>query len=296
MIKARRMALICLALLTFDPVDSRMQGNGESSGEYLQKAMHQLQEFNVPLSDNVQDRLSWSDGYNNMLKEKQNYPVQRINMIQRQKYRNQSNNDPVIEKSDVHRYDAESLPYYYQPYVSPVSKIQEPEALGFTRTQLASMYKDALEKGSSVSLSSLTKALTTGGFPQVTQTHVEYPVKPAHYQYYFFPLKTFMSELRNDHGYKTIPVVAFENTAAAVSAPTSLTSHPLFVAISTVMTMAIVFMMSVFVLPRFPLLNTLLQSREIQDDFLQLSDVVVNAINRYNLLENFKGQRVVSMR
>lgn len=82
--------------------------------------------------------------------------------------------------------------------------MQAPEALGFTRAELATMYKNALEKGSTISLSSLTNALSTGEMPQVTETHVEFPIKQPLYQYYFFPLKTFMSEFKKDHGYKTI--------------------------------------------------------------------------------------------
>lgn len=91
----------------------------------------------------------------------------------------------------------------FQPHEYAI-KTQDPEVLGFTRAELASMYKDALQRGSSVSFSSLTNALASGEIPQVTQTHVEFPVKSPSYQYYFFPLKSFMSEFKKDHGYKTI--------------------------------------------------------------------------------------------
>lgn len=92
----------------------------------------------------------------------------------------------------------------FQPQVPIAAKVREPEAIGFTRGELATMYKSALEKGSTISLSSLTNALSTGEVPQVTQTHVEFPIRQPLYQYYFFPLKTFMSEFKKDHGYKTI--------------------------------------------------------------------------------------------
>ena len=92
----------------------------------------------------------------------------------------------------------------FQPHIPTVTKIREPEVLGFTRAELAAMYKSALQKGSTISLSSLTNALSSGEIPQVTQTHVEFPIKQPLYQYYFFPLKTFMSEFKKDYGYKTI--------------------------------------------------------------------------------------------
>lgn len=66
------------------------------------------------------------------------------------------------------------------------------------------MYKNALEKGSTINLSSLTNALSSGEVPQISQTHIEFPVKQPLYEYYFFPLKTFISEFKKNHGYKTI--------------------------------------------------------------------------------------------
>lgn len=110
---ARRMNLICLALVMLKLVRARMQGtSGESSGEYLQKAMMELQEFNVPPPAHVYNRLSWNNGYENTAhSEKQDYPVQRINMNPRQKYKNQSYNILIGRSPDVHRYD-ESFPSY----------------------------------------------------------------------------------------------------------------------------------------------------------------------------------------
>nr|XP_033338598.1 uncharacterized protein LOC117227449 [Megalopta genalis] len=293
---ARRMNLICLALVMLKLVRARMQGI-ESSGEYLQKAMMQLQEFNVPPPVNVYERLASGNGYNNLAAdEKQAHRVQRINMHPRHKYKNQSHHVLLAERADALRYDAESLPSRYQPYSSAMTKVQEPELLGFTRAELASMYKNALERGSAMNLQSLTNALSTGELPNVPQTPVEFPVKSPGYQYYFFPLKSFVSEFKKDHGYKTIPPAVFNSSPAPLSTQSLLTSSPLFVAISTFVTMAVLFMMSVLFLPRLPAIEALLQSREIQDDFLHLSSAIVNAIDRYNLLESFKGQRVEYMR
>lgn len=112
---ARRMNLICLALVMLKLVRARMQGTGgESSGEYLHKAMMELQEFNVPPPVNVYNRLSWNNGYENSAHSgKQDFPVQRINMNPRQKYKNQSYNILTGESPDVHRYDG-SFPSYHQ--------------------------------------------------------------------------------------------------------------------------------------------------------------------------------------
>ncbi|XP_076242400.1 uncharacterized protein LOC143184210 [Calliopsis andreniformis] len=296
-----RIKLIYFALIVVKPMDAKNQGNGESSGEYLQKVMVQLQEFNLPSPVNVYDRISPNNGYNMVPKnrDKQSVGLQRINMNSEQnikKYKNHSfpyYNILADEIMALRRADTESIPPHYQPQAPIITKVKEPEALGFTRAELAAMYKSALEKGSTTSLSSLTNALSAGEMPHVTNTHVELPVKQPLYQYYFFPLKTFMSEFRKDHGYKTIPVAAFDNTEAAQTTQTQLSS-PLFVAISTFVTMAIVFMMSVLFLPKLPQFD-ILHSRAIHDDFFYLSNVVTNAIDRYNFLEKLKGQHMDSI-
>lgn len=79
---------------------------------------------------------------------------------------------------------------------------QQPEPLAFTRTELAALYKKALEKGSTLSLPSLTQALNApGGVGNAPQagSHLQLPLKYPMYNYYFFPLKSFASELQRDH-------------------------------------------------------------------------------------------------
>lgn len=111
----RRIKLICLALIALKAADARTPARGESSGEYLQKVMFQLQEFNVPSSVKVHDRLN--DYKSN---EKQGYAVQRINMNARQtvqRYRNHTfprYNVLPSEKIDLRRVDSESISQYYQ--------------------------------------------------------------------------------------------------------------------------------------------------------------------------------------
>ncbi|XP_043249388.1 uncharacterized protein LOC122395671 [Colletes gigas] len=295
----RKMRLICIVLILLNPADAKTQ----TSGEYLEKVMIELQDFNVPPSVNIHDRQSSNNGYNNMIykdKSKQSYVVQRINMNSRQniqKYKNQSfpyYNVLPSDKIDLNRAGSENSLQYYQSNVPSITKMQEPEVLGFTRAELAAMYRNALEKGSKISLSSLSNALSIGEMPQIAETTMEFPAKQPFYQYYFFPLKTFVSELKKDHGYKTIPAPAFDNTEAAQTTQTQL-SNPLFVAISTFITMAIVFMMSVLFLPKLTQFD-ILHSREIQDDFFHISNIVMNAIDRYDLLEKFKEHHVDSVR
>lgn len=288
-----RMKLIYVALIFLNPVRN-VRGNSESSGEYLQKAIYQLQEFNIPSSVNVYNRLPQSHDYRNAYyhNDRQNYGIQRINMNARrnaQTYKNHSlpyYNVSPNERVGLHLIDLENSANYREP--STVTKIQEPEALGFTRAELAAMYKNALEKGSQISLPSLTNALASGDVPQVTQTHVQFPNKQPLYQYYFFPLKTFASEFKKDHGYKTIPAPApaFDNTAAAAHATHSQLSNPLFVAISTFITTAIMFMMSILFLPKLIPLD-ILHARNFQDDFFYLSNVIANAIERSRFLDKF---------
>ncbi|XP_054001224.1 uncharacterized protein LOC128888416 [Hylaeus anthracinus] len=278
----RRMKLICIALVLLNPVNAKTQ----TSGEYLRNVMIELQDFNVPSPVNIYEKHVYND------KNKQNYATQRINMNAQEntrQHRNQSfphYNILLNDKIHLNRIDSATPSRYYQSYSPSITKMQEPEALGYTRAQLAAMYKNALEKGSTMSLSSLTNALSAVDIPQATDTRVELSGKQPLYQYYFFPLKTFMSEFKKDHGYKTIPAPAFDNTEAAQTTQTQL-SNPLFVAISTFVTMAIVFMMSVLFLPKLSQLD-ILHSRAIQDDFFHLSNIVTNAIERYNHLENYK--------
>lgn len=78
-------------------------------------------------------------------------------------------------------------------------QVKQPGPLAFTRAELAALYKKALEKGSAISVASLTQALNAASGNTPVQTgHSELPVKPM-YNYYFFPLKSFASELQRDH-------------------------------------------------------------------------------------------------
>lgn len=87
-------------------------------------------------------------------------------------------------------------------------KMKQPKPLAFTRAELAALYKKALEKGSAISVASLMHALNAAGGNGNSNTpsetgHPQLPVKPM-YNYYFFPLKSFASELQRDHHQATV--------------------------------------------------------------------------------------------
>lgn len=89
------MKLIYLILIFFNSIRN-IKTNDESSGEYLQNVMLQLQEFNVPSSINNYNRLSSNNDYRNIIymnEDQQNHKIQKINMnIRRntQKHQNHS--------------------------------------------------------------------------------------------------------------------------------------------------------------------------------------------------------------
>jgi len=98
-------------------------------------------------------------------------------------------------------------------------KVKQPEPLAFTRAELAALYKKALEKGSAISVTSLTQALNAAGGngngnAPSQAGHPQLPVKPM-YNYYFFPLKSFASELQRDH-HQTAVNESHESVAPSV--------------------------------------------------------------------------------
>lgn len=63
--------------------------------------------------------------------------------------------------------------------------------------------------------------------------------------------------------------------------------NPLFMAIGTFISMAVLFMMGVLFLPKLPHFD-LFNARVADDDFLRLTAFVTNAIDRHNVLEKFQ--------
>lgn len=112
------MKLIYLVLILLN-LTRNVRAKSESSGEYLQKVMFQLQEFNVPSSINIYDRMSPSKNIIYTNRDRQNPGVQRINMNTRrnaQRYQNHSlqHHNPVFnEKIDLHPTDL-SFSHYHE--------------------------------------------------------------------------------------------------------------------------------------------------------------------------------------
>ncbi|KYN41580.1 hypothetical protein ALC56_03992 [Trachymyrmex septentrionalis] len=63
--------------------------------------------------------------------------------------------------------------------------------------------------------------------------------------------------------------------------------NPLFVAIGTFISMALLFMMGVLFLPKLPHLELFNARLVDNDDFLRLTTFVMNAINEHNRWQNF---------
>lgn len=78
---------------------------------------------------------------------------------------------------------------------------------------------------------------------------------------------------------------AFAATETAESSHKQL-MNPLFVAIGTFISMALLFMMSVLFLPKLPQLD-LFNARTNNDDFMRLTTLVMNAIDGRNRWRNF---------
>ncbi|KAG7207854.1 hypothetical protein KM043_009454 [Ampulex compressa] len=270
--------------------------SGESSGEYLQKAMIELQELNMPSNSDIINRMSASANNKDGIyvrKDGANRMNHRISVIGQQDQKFQSDDFQSLDitptsKADVQHTDSPTVPQYYPVRTPFVTKSRDPEVLGITRAELAELYKNTLEKGSVISLSSLKEALANAKLPRVTENRLELPVKEPIYRYYFFPLKTFMSELKKEQAYKN-GASHFENTETAESTQTHIV-NPLFVAITTFVSMAIIFMIGILFFPKLTQYG-IFNARDMQDDFLRLSEVVTNAIHRHSLLDKFPDRQ-----
>ncbi|XP_018358520.1 PREDICTED: uncharacterized protein LOC108758206 [Trachymyrmex cornetzi] len=257
----------------------------ESSGEYLQKAMIDLQELNVPSNSlTMYDRLSSSMN----LGYQQNY-----HDYNRHRKVSINNVHQGVEKAiaDVPIEPGGSIIQHYAVRDSTAMtshpKMKQPEPLAFTRAELAALYKKALEKGSAISVASLMHALNAAGGNGNTPSeagHPQLPVKPM-YNYYFFPLKSFASELQRDHHQAAIiPMYAATETTESTQ---KQLMNPLFVAIGTFISMALLFMMGILFLPKLPHLELFNARLVDNDDFLRLTTFVMNATDERNRWQNF---------
>ncbi|XP_024891171.1 uncharacterized protein LOC112467000 [Temnothorax curvispinosus] len=282
------------AIISLIIVNARSCG-AESSGEYLQKVMIELQELNVASNGlTMHDRLSSTNlgyrqaGYHDLGQ------VNRYRKVSTDNVPQDVQKSPIagVPAAHVAHSAANNIAEYYavRDPVDPVPaasypKMKQPEPLAFTRAELAALYKKALEKGSAISVASLTQALNAvngNGNTPPQAGHPQLPVKPM-YNYYFFPLKSFASELQRDHQAAAIVPVyaAAENTESTQKH----IMNPLFMAIGSFISMALLFMMGVLFLPKLPHFELFNARVADNDDFL--TTFVMNAIDGRNRWQNF---------
>ncbi|XP_015603583.1 uncharacterized protein LOC107271740 [Cephus cinctus] len=259
----------------------------ETSAQYLRNVMNELQEINsVSVASADTDRNTGNVAetkYIQNLDQTSSYRDKfhpHVHQVHYQYPCSSDKEEKIPAATDIRGVDQvylESSPHYFTIPADQTkipSPIEVPQALGFTRSQLAGMYRDALEKGSAVSLTGLTSSLSPRKVPQASTGQLQLPAGHAGYYYYFYPLKTFMNELRDVHGYKTIRDALPEKVNVAESSEKQM-ANPLFVAISSFIGMALLFMIGVLFLPRLGGFT----SRNVQDEFLQLTKVAAEAVN-----------------
>lgn len=288
------------ALMSLMIVNARLCG-AETSGEYLQKAMIELQELNVPSNSiTMHDRLSvnhyqyagYKGDYN---QDTAHRKLSTYNAHQDVKHQEKPiANSALAEQAQS---AANNIVQYYavrDPAAAAAAsypKVKQPEPLVLTRAKLAALYKQALEKGSAISVAALTQALNAAGgngnaTPQVG--HLQLPVKYPLHNYYFFPLKSFASELQEDNHHQQAALVPMYAATETAESTQKQLMNPLFVAIGTFISMALLFMMGVLFLPKLPHFNAqLFNARVADDDFLRLTTFVMNAIDGHNGWRNF---------
>ncbi|XP_014472733.1 PREDICTED: uncharacterized protein LOC106743421 [Dinoponera quadriceps] len=278
----------------------------ESSGEYLQKVMIELQELNVPSNVVTHDRLSMNPDFNHA--DYQDSRTQYNSYRKLSAHNNahqelQPNAHQNVQKSaanlpaeDMAQLASNNILQYYAVRDSDATaanypKVKQPEQpLAYTRMDLAALYKKALERGSAISLSALAQTLNAAGggnVPQVS-TQLRLPLKYPMYNYYFFPLKSFASELQRDHHQTSAigPIyAATENMENTENGSQKQLVNPLFVAIGTFISMALLFMMGVLFLPKLPHFQ-LFNARVVDDDFQRLTAFVTNAMDS-DMLKKF---------
>ncbi|XP_051161097.1 uncharacterized protein LOC127281428 isoform X2 [Leptopilina boulardi] len=191
---------------------------------------------------------------------------------------------PLLPLHTINAIDKESSDVYLKTEIvlRPQminNKSWKEEPLGMTKIQLAAMYENALKKGSPVGLVPLlTNSISSQGkTPRVTSNQLEIPTSPQ-YSYYFFPLQSFGNELRNNYGYKTIPDNVMQDTK--IMETNKEMTNPLFVAVSSFIGMALLFMMGVLLFPQVK--NFVPREQRENDLLLQLTTFVLEAVDSRN--------------
>ncbi|KAK0084717.1 hypothetical protein PV325_006526 [Microctonus aethiopoides] len=250
----------------------------ESSKDYLRKVMMELQQLNTPppLSASI---------YSSM-----KFPSKRLSGSKSDSspavvYNNNNKHHHYPSQIDVMDTAGTNHQQYQHQFSTPIV-VPEPlntvgGPIGFTKNQLATIYKQALESGSSMSLSALKSALESGHYPSVTSNQLQIPIPQQQlYTYHFYPLKSFMEKLQDNNGYKTLNDLIPHPPGAFHGSNKQVIINPLFMAVSSFIGMALLFMFGVIFLPR---VFGEFKSRVVHDEFLNLTKTVTEAIDNYNL-------------
>ncbi|XP_063989534.1 uncharacterized protein LOC135168862 [Diachasmimorpha longicaudata] len=244
-----------LALMT-SQVHPHSAVSTESSEEYLRKAMIELQQ----MKDTV-PTVPVFFGTKHLLAGK--------------RLLNTNANALRFQRQGMHNaQEIVSAPANAQYYQVPV---RGQGASPFTKSELNSIYKQAMESGNSISVDSLKNVLAGGQLPLGNSNNQDGNVRPT-YAYYFYPLKSFTSDVRNHNGIGASDL-QMESTNPFHESQKQMVMNPLFMAISGFVGMALVFMLGVLIMPRlFPDFK----SRFVHDELLDLTKTVSDAIESYN--------------
>ncbi|XP_046827507.1 uncharacterized protein LOC124428011 [Vespa crabro] len=267
-------------------VNTRVLTTTESSADYLQKVMLELQQFHSPTIPNTYIESTGNLQSNNFQQhnQNQNYSIQN-QLSQMQQYDQIFRNDDFRnsktsshKKIDLQHSESDNVPQYYEirsPTLVSAANLKDGRLLA----ELAAIYKNALKKGPFVSVSSSSNVLSSDKKPQIVETHLELPIRqPAYHHYYFFPLKTFENEMNKNDEHHFMSTHNIDNVAEGASQ--KQLSNPLFIAISTFVSIALLFMMGILFLPKLHQYS-IFSTRGIQDDFLYLTNIVMGAIDKF---------------
>ncbi|KAJ8667802.1 hypothetical protein QAD02_009465 [Eretmocerus hayati] len=314
--------IIVVIAVRDDYVGDERPGSEESSDTYLRNVVSELQFLNgVAPSVEAPHRhqeasvvVTLADPIHQQQKLMEQRLVERNRAAQ---YNLQKYARPQLPASDSSYVDqdvGESIPVSHYHPQTPITA-QAPNVLGMSASELAAMYKAALDRGNPVRYSSLmanggapppqqlqhqrqlTKLILQPEQPQAALVYAgagarQPPTQTARpgYAYYFYPLDSFRHELTDPYGYKTLPSINYDLAPAAattVQKESSSIMSPIFKAISSFVGMIVAFMLSLFLYPRFmqylhlPLV-TATSRAAIQNELTHLVAFVTEAIDYYN--------------
>ncbi|XP_058804466.1 uncharacterized protein LOC131671774 [Phymastichus coffea] len=215
---------------------------------------------------------------------------------------------PTIGEASVESAASASLPqhqiarkppstYLTEPPQPPQPPQASPMLLGFTAAELAAMYRKALQTGVSVKHNNAEYSFDRTKV--VPALRVQQPTYGSNYAYYFYPLNSFRHELEKQtagfpavvsDGYHTLPDSAYAATTITdhvkkESSNNGIMNH-IITGVSSFIGMAIFFIFSMFIYPRFlhmmhfPFVAT--SRTNFRNELSHLTAFVTEAIDAYN--------------